>query len=306
MHLQLEVPLMRTLPFMSTFAAALCAICTPVCAKTMAEVLAASKPADWRRLDPANTLYMELDSGRVVIELAPQFAPQLIGNLTILAREKYFDGSAIMRAQDNFVVQWGGADEAQPRTLGTAKRKVPAEFDRGGSGLDFIALPDPDTYAPQTGFIGGFPAARDPKSNRAWLIHCYGTVGAGRDNAADSGNGSELYAVIGHAPRQLDRNVTVIGRVVQGMELLSVMPRGKGDLGFYQKPQERTPIRSLRLAADVPQEQRSQIEILRTDTQTFTDLIEARRNRKDDWYKVQAGRIDVCNVPLPARQIGKR
>lgn len=287
-------------------AAASFAFCAPVSAKTMTDVLAASSPADWRPLDPANTLYIELDSGRVVIEVAPQFAPQLIANLKTLVREKYFDGSAIMRAQDNFVVQWGGSDDTQPRTLGSAKVKVPAEFDRAASGLAFTALPDPDTYAPQTGFVGGFPAARDPKSARVWLAHCYGMVGAGRDNESDSGNGSELYAVIGHAPRQLDRNITVIGRVVQGMELLSVMPRGKGDLGFYQTPRERTPIRSVRWAADVPQAQRSQIEILRTDTQTFTDLIEARRNRTDEWYKVPAGRIDVCNVPLPVRQIGKQ
>src|SRR4029077_19586463 len=98
---------------------------------------------------------------------------------------------------------------------------------------------------------GGFPAARDPASGRAWLAHCYGMVGAGRENDADSGGGPELYAVIGHAPRHLDRNVTLLGRVVLGIERLSVLPRGTAAMGFYEKPEERVPIRSLKVAADL-------------------------------------------------------
>ena len=289
--------------FISALAAAALAIGAAAQSKTMAEVLAASKPSDWRPLDPANTLYLELDTGRVIMELAPQFAPQLVANLKTLVHEKYFDGLAIMRAQDNYVVQWGDADEKRP--LGAAKVKVPAEFDRPAEGLAFTALPDADAYAPQTGFVDGFPAARDMKTDRAWLTHCYGMVGAGRDNSVDSGNGSQLYAIIGHAPRQLDRNITVIGRIVQGMELLAIMPRGTGNLGFYEKPEQRTPIRSVRLATDVPEAERSKLEVIRTDTQTFTDLIEARRNRQDDWYKVPAGHIEVCNVPITVRAAGK-
>src|SRR4029077_9343656 len=136
---------------------------------------------------------------------------------------------------------------------------------------------------------------------RAWLIHCYGMVGAGRGNDVDSGGGTELYAVIGHAPRHLDRNVTLLGRVVQGMELLSALPRGTGALGFYEKPEQRVPIKSVRLAAEMPAAERTNLEVLRTDSQTFTDLVESRRNRRDDWYKVPAGKIDLCNVPIPAR-----
>jgi peptidylprolyl isomerase len=265
----------------------------------MADVLAASKPADWRTLDPQNTLYLELAAGRVVIELAPDFAPRHVANVRTLVRGKYFDGLAIVRSQDNFVVQWADADGKKP--LGEGKKTLVAEFARNASGLPFVALPDPDTYAPQTGFVAGFPAARDKADGTAWLVHCYSMVGAGRDNDADSGGGTELYVVSGHAPRQLDRNVTLLGRVVQGMELLSIMPRGTAAQGFYEKPEQRVPIREIRVAADVPPEHRKALEVLRTDTQTFTDLIEARRNRQDEWYKYKAGRIDVCNVPLPVR-----
>jgi peptidylprolyl isomerase len=270
--------------------------------KTMADVLAAAKPSDWRTLDPENTLYLELAAGRVVIELAPEFAPLHAANVRTLVRGKYFDGLSIVRSQDNFVVQWADpADKDHKKSVGNAKSKLAPEFDRAAAGLKFVALPDPDTYAPQTGFVSGFPAARDKADGTAWLVHCYSMVGAGRDNEVDSGPGVEIYVVSGHAPRQLDRNVALFGRVVYGMELLAIMPRGPAPMGFYDKAEQRVPIREMRVAADVPAGQRTNLQLLRTDTQTFTDLIEARRNRQDEWYKHKAGRIDVCNVPLVVR-----
>ena len=264
----------------------------------MAELLALSPPADWRRLDPANTLYMEIPSGRVVIELAPDFAPRHVANIRTLVRQKYFDGLAIVRSHDNYVVQWADPDEK--REFGAALKNVAAEFTRPATGLAFDALPDPDTYG-QAGFAGGFWAARESASGRAWMVHCYATVGVGRGNELDSGSGSSLYAVIGSAPRLLDRNITVVGRVVQGIEKLSVLPRGTGALGFYEKPEQHVPIRSVRLEADVPAAERTPLEALRTDSPTFKTLVQNRRTRRDDWYKEPAGSVDVCNVPLPIR-----
>jgi len=274
-------------------------------AKTMADVLAASKPSDWRALDPANTLYIDLAAGRVVMELAPEFAPLHAQNIRTMAREHYFDGLAILRVQDNFVTQWGDPDGDKPEKahpFGKASKTLAPEFERAiAKDLPFTPLPDGDVYAPEVGFSNGMPAARDRKSDKTWLAHCYGMVGAGRDVGVETGPGSELYVVIGQAPRQLDRNIALVGRVVQGMELLSALPRGTGALGFYEKPEQRVPIKSVRLAAEVPAAERTNLEVLRTDSQTFTDLVEARRNRRDDWYKVPAGRIDLCNVPIPAR-----
>jgi len=269
---------------------------------TAAEVLAASTAADWRALDPSNTLYLELPAGRVVIELAPLFAPHHVANVQALARGHYFDGLWIMRAQDNYVVQWGDPDGKKP--VGAAHRTVGAEFERPLRGLSITRFPDPDTYAPEVGFVDTFPVAADPAIGRAWLVHCYGMVGAGRDNDVDSGGGTELYVVIGQAPRHLDRNVTLLGRVVSGMELLSVMPRGGGTLGFYEHAEQRTPIKSLRWAAEVPAAQRTELEVLRTDTPTFLSFAEARRSRHEEWFKVPAARLDVCNLPIPVRPRG--
>jgi peptidylprolyl isomerase len=271
----------------------------------MADVLAASKPSDWRSLDPENTLYLDLASGRVVIELAPAFAPQHVSNVKALAREKYYDGLAIVRVQDNYVVQWADPDAEKldlARKIQHAKRTLPAEFERPlDPKLPFTRLPDADTYADEIGFSDDFPVARDPRNGKMWLVHRYGMVGAGRDNAPDSGGGTELYAVIGHAPRQLDRNVTLLGRVVQGIELLSSLPRGTGAMGFYEKASEHVPIKSVRVAADVPEAERTPLEVLRTDTDTFQQLVESRRNRREEWYQFSAGRIEIGNVPTPVR-----
>ncbi len=276
----------------------------PAKARSMQEILDASAPADWRDLDPANTLYLELDSGRVVIELAPHAAPEHVANIRALAKGRYWDGLSINRAQDNFVVQWGdpAEEEAKRKPLGEAKARLPAEFTFGAKGAPFDRLPDVDGWAPEVGFSAGFPAARDPGRGIAWLAHCYGAVGAGRDVAPDSSNGSELYVVIGQSPRQLDRNITVVGRVVHGIERLSVLPRGTGPLGFYEKAEQRVPIRSIRLGSELPAGERLPLQALRTDTALFAELVEARRNRRDAWYQTPAGHIDLCNVPLPVRE----
>jgi peptidylprolyl isomerase len=278
----------------------------PLKALTMQDVLDASTPQDWRRLDPENTLYLELDSGRVVIELAPDFAPAHVANIRALARGGYWDGLSINRSHENFVVQWGdanGEDPVKAKPLGEAKAKLPAEFTRPAEGLAFTKLPDVDGWAPEVGFVQGIPAARDPKANVAWPAHCYAAVGAGRGMEADSSNGSELYVVIGQSPRQLDRNITTVGRVVSGMERLSVLPRGTGPLGFYENPEQRTAIRAIRLAATVPEAEREAIEVFRTDTPAWDALVESRRNRRDDWYRHPAGHIDLCNIPVPVRAI---
>lgn len=266
--------------------------------RTMAEVLKDSRPSDWRPLDPENTLYMELPAGRVVIELAPRFAPRNVANIKLLARAHFYDKLSVERVQDNYVAQWG----SDSKPLGKAATRVPAEFVASGRDLPVTPLKDPDTYAPLTGFSDGFPTGRDATTGQAWLTHCYGMVGVARDNDVDTGNGSELYVVIGQPPRQLDRNITLVGRVVQGMELLSSLPRGPAPMGFYADLKKQgTPIQRLVVAADLPAREQSRIEELRTDTQTFSDLVEARRNRSEEWYKTPAGRIDVCNVPVPVR-----
>ncbi|MGZ5199394.1 MAG: peptidylprolyl isomerase [Telluria sp.] len=271
---------------------------------SVADIIKMSKPTDWRPLDPDNTLYMEIPAGRVVIEMAPAFAPNHVQNIKALVREHYFDGLAIIRSQDNWVVQWGEPDDVKtPRPIKTAKATLKAEFTVPiANDKHFARQRDFDGYAPQVGHSDGFPVGHDPKKGQAWLAHCYGMVGVGRDNDADSGGGTSLYAVIGHAPRHLDRNITVVGRVVSGMPMLSVLPRGTGPMGFYDKQEQFVPIKSIRVAADVPEAERSQIEVMRTEAPIYEAVVEAQRNRGGPWTKVAAGYVDLCNAPIPVRE----
>jgi peptidylprolyl isomerase len=268
------------------------------------DIVDGAPPSAWRPLDPEGTLYLELPAGRVVIELAPQFAPRHVANLRALARGGYWDGLVVLRAQDNYVVQWGDPDDedaARARPLGKAEAKLPAEFTRAAAGLRFTRLPDADGWAPEVGFSDGFASGRDPKAGLAWLAHCYGVVGAARDVAPDSSSGSSLYVVIGQSPRHLDRNITTVGRVVQGMELISVMARGPAPMGFYGPSAPRARIKAVRVAADVPAAERTPLEAFETEGPAWEALVEARRNRREPWYQRPAGHIDLCNVPVPVR-----
>lgn len=277
--------------------------------KSMSELIADSPSDAWRQLNPANALYMELASGRVIIELAPQLAPRHVANVKSLALEKYWDGLAIVRVQDNYVVQWADPNSEKPelkRKIKLAKETLAAEFENPNVGLkSFRKLEDGDLYAPEVGFLDGFPVGRDPKKKTAWLLHCYGAVGAGRDTSVDSGGGTELYAVIGHAPRHLDRTITVLGRVVQGIELFSSLPRGKAAMGFNDKPELNTVIKSLHLASEVPESERTDLEIMKTESKTFQDLIQSRRYRPEEWFSYRANKIEICNVPIPVRVLPK-
>lgn len=277
-------------------------------ARTASQILAGSPAGDWRELDPENTLLMELPSGQVLIELAPRFAPAHVANIRALARGGYWDGLAILRVQDNFVTQWGdpdGDDAAKARVLPDgARATLPAEFsvplERVGKKAGFARLPDKEGWAPRTGFAQGFPVAADPKTGKAWLAHCYGMVGAGRGDAVDSSNGTELYAVIGQAPRGLDLNITVVGRVLKGMELLSALPRGTAAMGFYDRPEQRTGIQRVRLLAEVPPDERPALQVLKTESRTWTQLLDARRYRSG-WFVHSPGYIDVCSASVPTR-----
>lgn len=262
-------------------------------------------PADaWRAVDPENLLLMDLaDGSRVAIELAPDFAPVHVANIRALARGGWWDGAAIYRVQDNYVVQWGVNESKSPLPQGVAKLP-PAEYDRALAELPVRPLGYPDSYAAMVGHLDGWPVGWNPDTGRAWLVHCYGMVGAGRDLSPDTGTGGELYAVIGHAPRQLDRNIAAVGRVIDGIETLTARPRGTGALGFYENRAQDIAIRGVRLAADLPAAERPIYEVMRTDSPTFAAYVTGRANRGGDFFDVPAGGIDLCNAPVPTRRKG--
>ena len=286
------------------------------------EIVAAAKASEWVAIAPSDLLVMDLAPDakgkprRVVIQLMPPpFSQGWIGNIRKLAAAHWWDGTSINRVQDNYVVQWGDATEKKVLPNGLAG--VPessyskAESMRDSDSLmaaaadklasegsqRFVQLVN-DTYAEYTVFAGGFPVASGD-GNR-WPIHCYAMVGVGRNLSPDTGTGAELYTVIGHAPRHLDRNIALIGRVIEGIEHLSSLPRGTGALGFYENETERTRIVSIRLGnetKDVPT-----FEYLLTESESFAAYADARANRRDPFFIRPAGGADICNIPVPVRR----
>jgi peptidylprolyl isomerase len=267
---------------------------------TPSAIVAAAPAAAWKAIDPDGLLVLDVKGGgRVVIALAPGFAPAHVANIKTFAAAHYYDGLWIERVQENYVVQWGDPDGKKPLPPGIAP-KPPAEYERAAAGLAFRPIAYRDVFAPQIGFAGGWPVAEE--GGVAWLPHCYSMVGVGRGMAPDTGSGAELYAVIGQSPRHLDRNITVVGRVVAGMEVLTARPRGTEALGFYKTTAEMTPFTRVRLASDLPEGERPRFAMLDTETPTFAAWVKARANRKDDFFVRPAGAVDICNVLPPVKE----
>ena len=268
-------------------------------AKAPSEIAAAAPAGDWEDIPESDLLVMDAgEDGHVVIQLAPGFAPVHEANIRTIAAARWWDGTSINRVQDNYVVQWGDATERKALPIGVTANP-PAEYERPAKGLKVNWISWPDPYARKTGFAaGGWPVGSDGSS--AWLAHCYGTVGVGRNLAPDTGSGAELYVVIGQAPRHLDRNIAVVGRVIAGMEYLASRPRGTGDLGFYESPGERIGIGSLKPMADLEPGAKSAWQVL--SGKSFAAYRDARANRRDPFFNVPAGGADVCNIPVPVRR----
>ena len=268
---------------------------------TLADIVNAAQSNEWQQVDPANLMVIELaDGSHVAIALAPAFAPAHVENIRALVRAHWFDGGSIYRVQDNYVVQWGQGDDDKAPPAGLGK-PLPPEYDRPVAGLPLTPLPYRDTYAAQVGYSGAFPVAAD--KDRAWMAHCYGIVGVARGLTPDTGNGGELYAVIGQSPRQLDRNIALAGRVLDGLEHMTALPRGTGPLGFYEKPEQRLAIKRVIIAADLPADARPSYEWLRPESASFAKWLHLRANRHDDFYARPAGAIDLCNALPPVRPV---
>ena len=266
------------------------------------EVVAGAPASAWVNIPPEDLLVMQLSGAkRVVIQLAPQFAPVHVANIRTLARANWWDGAAIYRVQDNYVAQWGQGEKEKAFPRGVAERP-PREYWRSLKGVAPVPLGSVDAYAAAPGFWRGWPVAYNAKAGWATLPHCYGFVGVARGLAPDTGSGGELYAIIGHAPRQLDRNIAVVGRVIEGIEHLSSLPRGGEALGFYKEASQHVPIASVTLASELPQDTRPRFQFLGSGSASFGRYLRLRANRSDDFYKVAAGGVDLCNAPVPVRK----
>ena len=297
------------------------------------QIVDAAADEEWVTIPAEDMLVMTLapvaegNHREVIIQLMPApFSQGWVDNIRTFARAGWYDNITVNRVQDNYVVQWGDPNYDNPEAEGEAKPlpeglKVmdESEYVVAKSLLDELelgaaVLPPSvriqlsagfDSYSKRKGFFQGWPVAGTgfDDEGRSWPVHCYGMVGVGRGYSPDTGSGAELYAVIGHAPRHLDRNIALVGRIISGMEHLSSLPRGSGALGFYttEEADKRTPILSVRIASDLPEMEQPGFEFLSTESATFARYAEARANRRDPFFIHPAGGADICNIPVPIR-----
>lgn len=265
---------------------------------------AADAVSDWRTVDPQNLVLIDTRYGQVAVELAPEFAPNHAARVRDLIRAHFYDGLSFYRVVDGFVAQGGLGEDDTP----AAKKWPPlkAEFDRASTPAPlFTPLGNADLMAPDVGFEDGFAVAREPKDGREWLIHCPGTFAFARDNDPDTAT-TEFYIVIGQSPRRLDRDLTAFGRVLSGMQYLQKLERGDPDVdnGVIGDKSKRDPIVRMRLAADLPAAERPSFQVLRTDSKTFADSVEARRHPTSPFYfRKPPPVLDICTVPVQVKKL---
>jgi len=262
--------------------------------------LCAAGELTWRALDPENTVFMELRNERVVIELNPGFAPETVKQFKRLVQERFYDGLPFYRVIDGFVAQGGdGSDLGELSEVPLIDAEFEIEWDQK---WPFMPVQSPDMFAPETGFVNGFAVARNPSANTAWLTHCPGVVAMARNDARDSSR-TDFYIVIGQAPRYLDRNLNIFGRVVFGMDAVQRIQRGPAlNNGIIEDETRSTRMSRLRLVSDIPEEGRLSTYVLDTNSDAFADLLKDRRNRKQKFFHNKPPKVlDICQVPVNGR-----
>lgn len=260
-------------------------------------------PADdltWREVEPENLVIMELFEGRVAIELNPMFAPKTVRQFRKLVREGFYDGLSFYRVIDGFVAQGGDGSDLGELSLVPL---IDAEFEREIEGeIPFTPVQSDDLFAPETGFVDGFAAARDLSEKRIWLTHCPGVIAMARNDSPGSSR-TDFYFVLGQAPRYLDRNMNIFGRVIDGMDVVQRIRRGPAaNNGVIENDAASSRIRRMTLAADMPEDERLIGLVMDTSSKGFEKLLDGRRNRTQAFFHHRPPRVlDVCQVPVGSR-----
>jgi peptidylprolyl isomerase len=256
-----------------------------------AVVMMGAAPADWRALDPENTLVIETTRGRIIVELRPEFAPRGVDRIRLLAREHVYDGLQFHRVIEGFVAQTGNPNN---RDGGVSSHPdLPPEFSfRIPVAMATIAVERSDG---REGFVGATPFAAvsgqeqskstDPRL-RAWGAYCPGVMGMGRQAAPGSAN-SEIF-FMREASRRLDHEYTVVGRAVVGLEVIRAVAVG-------EPPATPDLMLRVRVASDLPEAERPRIEVMNPGGPAFGARLAALKQEK-------GAAFTICDLQPPVRQ----
>jgi peptidylprolyl isomerase len=267
--------------------------------RPIGEIMAAAPEEAWRRVPDDQLLLIDTPGGRIAVELSSVLGQDHVEQVKLLTGAGYYEGLSFYRVIEGFVAQ--GGDHTDERSKGKAKLSLKAEFEEPlPQGTVFTTLGVRDGYAPEVGFIEGMPAGRNAATGSSWLAHCTGAFAFGRNDGPDTAS-TEFYITL-QPQRYLDRNLTVFGRVLDGMNVVQAAPRGVIDEDEETDDfAERLMISTFTLASDLPEEERPAYEVMDTQSASFAELIEARKARPSPFFVYRPGHVDLCQMPVPTR-----
>lgn len=266
--------------------------------RTPTEIMAEAGPQEWRVFEQENLLYIDLATGTAIVALSDVLAQDHVAQVKSLVRQGFYNGLSFYRVIDGFVAQ--GGDPFDARDIGDAAAHMEAEFEESLStiGDGYVVARDSDGYASQVGFANGLPIGIDNKNESVWHLHCAGAFAFGRNVERDSAS-TEFYITL-QPQRYLDRNLSVFGRVISGMEHIQRLRRNAPPAEEGDDVGEE--IVAMHIGADLPPERLMQLETLRTDGEAFAQYWEARRNRPGAFFYFRHDYVDICQLPMPIRE----
>lgn len=253
----------------------------------------------WRDLDPENTLYVDLEYGRVILELYPEIAPIHVERIKTLTREGFYDYISFHRVIEGFMNQTG-----DPKGDGTGDSDLPditAEFTfRRGSDMPVTLVGARPSGQGDigVGFYKALPIATQPTSQgiltkdgkvAAFGLHCKGVTSMARATDPNSAN-SQFFLMRDTSPH-LDTQYSIWGNTVFGHEHLT-----KIKVGSKGENPEFVPdvMKKVQVAADVPQAERVNVQVLKPGSAAFKSYLKTQK-------KADGSYPDICDIRVPHR-----
>lgn len=278
---------------------------------------AAPEETSWRPVDPENLILLDLgQNGVIFIELFPETAPENVKAVREAVRSGYYNGEYFYRVVENHVAQAGKEFDQ----LLADYPALPLEAEREADLAGFDDLGNGDLFSPTVGHRNGLPVGR--LHAQEWPLNCPGVVGIARDDGPDTGR-TELYIPL-QPRRYLDRNYTIVGRVIDGMDVVNRLQRvdpftreetealfGDDAPLAYQIQQFRASelnpnmIIAAHVAADLPADGRPAFEVMRTPSAEWDALKESKRDYSSiSAFVIEPPKVlDICSLPVPSRPI---
>lgn len=268
------------------------------------DIIDQAPASDWRTVSDDRLLVIDTTKGTIWVEMAPEFAPNHVARMTELSAEDYYDYKVWHRVIDGFMSQAGGA--INNPNAAPDKPPLEAEFTtQRGTELTISELQNrtinPRAYPAEApaGFWNGIPAGTQPIAQAAiradgqvesWLLHCPGAAAMARTNDPNSARG-QFYITRDDAPH-LNADYTVWGFTRVGLDVVRSIKVGSMSEDPYFEPDT---IRDISIASALPEEDRLTIEVMDTQSDSFSAYLDAIRTANEGELP------DICEITVPVR-----